>query len=354
MATQALTVTVLIPSFNDWAALQLLLPRLDRAFAGTPWRASVLVVDDASTQPLPPHWPAVSFECIESVSVLHLRSNLGHQRAIALGLFHAHERSQCSAVVVMDGDGEDRPEDVPVLLAEFRQAGCQETIFAARTKRMENLPFQFFYRTFRLLHWLLTGVEVRVGNFSVIPRSIISRLLTVPDVWNHYAAAVYRARVPRRLVPLARGWRLAGESRMNFVSLLVHGLSAISVFSDQVSARLLAFSSLLALAGAISVFRTGFTPGAWVLLALAAQSLTVATLFALTIVSRRSATNFLLLRDARYFIQSETEFASGASLHRLAEALEAASAGQDQARREEHGEAPSQSTEQLAQERRSH
>lgn len=300
------SLLILIPCYNDWEAVRLLLPRIDRAVAGSSWNASVLLVDDASSEPLPGDWPGADLPALESVSVLNLRCNLGHQRAIALGLYHAHEFTNADAVLIMDGDGEDRPEDIPVLLREFALSSGAHTVFAARTRRMESWTFQFFYHAYKLIHLALTGVEVRVGNFSVVSRSALERLMVVSDVWNHYAAAVFRAQLPRRLVPLERGARLAGESRMNFVSLLIHGLSAISVFADRVSARLLAASCVFAIAGVSLLFFTGVNAVSVATLALATQTLGFGVLFALTIVSRRSAMNFLLLRDAPHFILGVT------------------------------------------------
>jgi hypothetical protein len=312
----AKSVLILIPSYNDWDAVRLLLPRIDRAVADSAWKASVLIVDDASSEPLPGDWPGTKPRALESVSVLHLRCNLGHQRAIALGLYHAHEFTNADAVLVMDGDGEDRAEDMPVLLNECEQNGGTHTVFAARTRRMESWTFQFFYRSYKLIHRALTGVEVRVGNFSLVPRSALTRLMAVSDLWNHYAAAVFRARLPRRLVPLDRGARLAGNSKMNFVSLLIHGLSAISVFADRVSARLLAGSCALAIAGVSLLFFTGLNVVAVAVISLAVQTLGFGVFFALTIVSRRSAVTFLLLRDAPHFILGVTAWHAKSSLER--------------------------------------
>jgi len=317
------SLAILIPNFNDWESVRLLLPGLDRAMASWDGQVSVLVVDDASTEPMPQDWPGQSFSALDSVEILHLRSNQGHQRAIALGLYHLHEFTDTGAVVVMDGDGEDRPEDVPELLRAFAaSAGAGDAtpvVFAARTRRMESLGFRLCYKVYRLVHHALTGVVVQVGNFSVVPRPAMARLMAVPDLWNHYAASVYRARLPRTLVPLPRGRRLAGESKMNFVSLLIHGLSAMSVFSDQVSARLLTAAvsfaaiamGLMGVAAGIRWFTdlaipgwTTFTVG--LLLVLVVQSLSFATLFAFLIAGRRSSLNFLLTRDAPYFILGKT------------------------------------------------
>src|SRR5579864_4228150 len=126
MSASGESLLILIPSFNDWAALRLLLPGIDRAMTRSKWSASLLIVDDASTDPIPDDWPGDNFDALESVTVLHLRCNLGHQRAIALGLYHAHEFTDAAAVLVMDGDGEDRAEDLPKLLEEFERGGRRE------------------------------------------------------------------------------------------------------------------------------------------------------------------------------------------------------------------------------------
>lgn len=300
------SVLILIPVYNDWDALRLLLPRIERAVVSLSWTASVLIVDDASSEPLPAGWPGIGLPSLHSVDVLHLRCNLGHQRAIALGLYHAHEWTDADAVLVMDGDGEDRAEHIPVLLKRFDESSGAHVIFAARTRRMESWSFQFFYQAYKLLHLALTGVEVRVGNFSVAPRSALTRLMAVSDLWNHYAAAVFRARLPRLLLPLERGARLAGESRMNFVSLLIHGLSAISVFADRVSARLLVAATSLAVAGLSVLYFSGVNTISVAIIALSMQSLSFGVLFALTIVSRRDTLKFLLARDAPHFLLGVT------------------------------------------------
>jgi hypothetical protein len=321
------SLTILIPCFNDWESVGLLVPMIDRALSGAGWRVSVMVVDDASTDAVPEHWLSGSFSAVESIEILRLRANLGHQRAIALGLYQVHEFTDADAVLVMDGDGEDRPEDLPVMLAEF--GGGETVLFAARGKRMESVAFQFCYRAYRLLHRLLTGIEVRVGNFSVISRPALTRLMAVSDLWNHYAAAVYRARLPRRLLPLPRGRRLAGQSKMNFVSLLVHGLTAISVFSDQVSARLLAASAVFGGLALVMIvltvgirLGTGLAVPGWatytvgLLLIMVLQLVTFATLFVFTIASRRSAVSFLLQRDAPYFLLEKTVVREAGRLQR--------------------------------------
>jgi hypothetical protein len=218
----------------------------------------------------------------------------------------------------MDGDGEDRPRDVVRLIDEFGRDGKKTIIFAERAKRLEKVAFQLCYRLYCAIHWLLTGVRVRVGNFSIVPWQAVERLVVVSELWNHYAAAVFRARLPYRTVPMDRGHRMSGESKMNFVALLVHGLSAISVFSDIVSARLLimasAFIALLAGVAATAVAMrwtahlaipgwAGYT--AAILFVLLAQALLGAFLLVFIIISARANMSFIPLRDAPHFVDHQ-------------------------------------------------
>jgi polyisoprenyl-phosphate glycosyltransferase len=141
-------------------------------------RAAILLVDDGSTVPTPEKFGDGKYSSIESIDVLHLRRNVGHQRAIAVGLCYIEANCPCHHVVIMDCDGEDDPRDVPRLIRECLAHKEQKIIFAMRTRRSESLAFKFFYSLYRLSHFLLTGIPVRVGNFSVVPMS--SMVITQP------------------------------------------------------------------------------------------------------------------------------------------------------------------------------
>ena len=163
-------LTILIPIFNDWAALEMLLELLDRALAEHGLSAGVLVVDDGSTLSAPARDRVdPTFRALRQVEVLELRRNLGTQRALAIGITFVEDRGHCDELVVMDGDGEDDPRDVPRLVMRSREEGGERIVFAERTKRSESALFRVFYVLYKVLHGILTGYGVRVGNFSVIP-----------------------------------------------------------------------------------------------------------------------------------------------------------------------------------------
>ena len=308
---------ILIPLFNDWASLAKLLPRLDSVLAAHFLTVDVLIVDDGSTVDPESDHEVATFAALRRVDVLRLRRNMGHQRAIAVGLAYVEDCLEASAVVVMDGDGEDDPADVPRLLERLEEEGNRVIVFAERARRSESLTFRIFYALFKLLHVLLTGKGVRVGNFSAIPQRRLSSLVVVAEIWNHYAAAVFRSRQPYCMIPTYRSRRLCGSSSMNFVSLVTHGLSAISVYSDVVGVRLLVISIILAfltmagMIGAVIVrLATNLAIPGWatyvvgILLVLFVQAIMAAFVFSFVILGSRHGTTFLPRRDYSFFIRS--------------------------------------------------
>lgn len=313
--TSPLKLVLLMPVFDDWLSARLLIEKLDAALTGQPVEATVLLLDDGS--PTPPAAPYLSADLknIRSVERLRLRRNLGHQRAIAIGLCFVREQRPCDAVVVMDADGEDRPEDVPRLIQRYSELGGARVVFAERTRRSESLSFRVCYQVYRVLHRALTGLAVKVGNFSILSREHLAALSAVSEVWNHYAASVYKARLPVALLPTSRGTRLAGESKLNFVSLCVHGLSAISVFADTVGVRLmlgigfLMFLSLglVGLVVAVRLTTELAVPG-WatsavgLLLIIVLQMLTLVVGLTFSVLFNRNNLTFLPARDYQHFV----------------------------------------------------
>lgn len=310
-----LSLSILLPAYGDWESARQLLPQLDSALSGQPVESHVLFLDDCSPTPAPADLAQGRFKNIGSVETLRLRRNLGHQRAIAIGLCFINAERKADAVLVMDADGEDKPEDVPRLIQAFFEENARKVVFAQRGRRVANWRFRIGYLLFRWTHRLLTGIAVKVGNFSIIPAAHVATLVVVSDTWNHYAASVFKSRIPYRMLPTSRGTRLAGESKMNFVALVLHGLSAISVFAEIVGARLtmaiLGLVSLLtALLVAVPIIRWGTdlaipgwaTTAAGLLLVIVLQMLTVALGLTLLVLFNRNNLSFLPLRDYRFFI----------------------------------------------------
>lgn len=308
---------VLIPVYNDWAAVSLLLPQLDTALTANGLAARVLLVDDGSTDAVPGIPGDRSFDALEEILVLSLRRNMGHQRAIAIALACAYEQLTPRAVVVMDGDGEDSPDDVPKLVERLAASSDSVVVFAERKRRSESIWFRACYALYRWFHLLLTGIPVRVGNFSIVPARQLERLVVVSELWNHYAAAVFKAKIPHDTIPTERGRRLSGPSHMNFVGLVAHGLSALSVHAETMGVRLLVLTIVAAmgvgtLIGAVLAVRflTSFAIPGWatmatgILAVLLIQGASLAVMFSFLVLHGRSQPSFVPLRDYSLFVRA--------------------------------------------------
>jgi hypothetical protein len=314
--TEAECYVILMPVFDDWQSLGLVLTELDKALYSVKRVARVVIVDDASMVPFDlsqtNKW---DFLAIKKIGVLSLIRNVGHQRAIALGLAYIEANMSCQAVVIMDADGEDDPRDVPRLIEKCMESADEKLVFAQRTKRSESRAFKSFYALYKGVFKILTGYSIRMGNFSIVPKKILNRLVYVSEIWNHYAVGVMKAKIPNTEIPTSRSKRLAGKSRMSFVSLVVHGLSAISVFADVIGVRLLVASLVLLMLAVLGIsvtvtvrLATNLAIPGWatyvsaILLVIALQALILSFFFIFTILSSRNNVNFVPAREYSPFV----------------------------------------------------
>lgn len=307
----------MVPVFDDWASLNRLIAELDAVAAGIPARLSVLVVDDGSLEAPP---SALGNDCrtLERIELLRLRANLGHQRALAIGLADCVRDERFDFVATMDADGEDRPADLPALFAEaLRKPG--HVVVAQRARRSEGPLFRAAYLAYKLAFRFLTGRVIAFGNFAVLPAAAARRLVFMPECWNHLAASIVKSRLPilGRLTP--RGTRYAGRSTMNLVSLVVHGFSAFSVFIETAITRLLLFFggvSLAAVAAAavalVLRFGTDLAIPGWATnvfglsMVVFFQSLTLAAVVLFSVLSSRSSVPFLVGQRGGEFVEVRT------------------------------------------------
>jgi hypothetical protein len=311
-AMQRPLVAVVTPVYRDWPSFARLLEGLDRVAAAEGVDLTIVAVNDCPGPAVAPDaggpWAA-----IRQIEIIHLTRNLGHQRAIAVGLSHVEVSVRCACVVVMDADGEDQPEDVIGLLRAFRTAPTS-IVVAQRRKRSEGSLFRHSYRMYKTAFRLLTGQNVDFGNFCLIPRPLLIHLVSMSEIWSNFPAGIIQSRLPIVRLPTARGTRYEGRSTMNFVSLIMHGLGAISVFSDAVFIRVtllsLGFLTLTCLAiVAVLVLKVSghATPG-WAsnlavsLSILAVQMLMLSVVAAFMVLNNRTAATVIPRLTYRNFI----------------------------------------------------
>jgi polyisoprenyl-phosphate glycosyltransferase len=235
------TITIILPVFNDWASFQRLVKEIDEHIDEVNTSVTVIAVDDGSTQ-TPPSSDEISqrFRSVKRIEILHLARNMGHQRAIAIGLSYTEHTFKSDIVLVMDADGEDNPATIPDLLREVRKSN--QIVFARRGNRQQNAVFLAFYHIYRSMFFILTGEKITFGNYCAIPGKLLRRVVFLSEIWNHFAAGILRSGLPQTTLALPRGVRYSGNSKMSFVGLVLHGLSAISIYTDILAVRLILFS----------------------------------------------------------------------------------------------------------------
>ncbi|MGD1840211.1 MAG: glycosyltransferase [Thermonemataceae bacterium] len=242
-------IIILLPVYNDWQSLQLLISKIEKILSGNIFNAKIVVVDDGSTK-LPKN---KTHSHLFDGLLIHLQRNVGHQRAIALGIAYVSDNLEdWENLIVMDADGEDLPEDILKLL-EVADENPDKVIFAHRRKRQEGFKFKLGYFIYKLLFEVLTGKKITFGNFSLIPKSLSRKISFLSEIASHYSGGIIKSKLPYYLVSVERGKRLTGKSKMNFPSLVLHGLSSIAVHADIVALRLLSASFLMIVTASIVV-----------------------------------------------------------------------------------------------------
>ncbi len=276
---------VVMPVYEDLEASSKLFLELARTQGPDTY---IVAVDDGSVrQPLP--ISAIEAAALEGV-VIKLRRNVGHQRAIAIGLSYVAEHFGDDVVVIsMDSDGEDTPESITELVAGLSSPEV-DVVVATRKSRVESLKFKTFYVVYKMLFSLLSGRKISFGNFMAAKMPAVRRLASMQELWTHVAAAVLGSKLRVESCALDRGARYAGRSKMNFVGLALHGFRALMVFAEDVLVRvgiactLVAGASVIGGVLALLLKALGFATPGWFSLAFGILLLVFLQTAALTLI----------------------------------------------------------------------
>ena len=229
---------ILIPLYNDWKSVSKLLNEIDLQTISWDAEVSVIIVNDASTEKK--SGLNSNYKKIKSVKILNMKENRVHQRCIAAGLKYICKNENFDRVIIMDADGEDRPEELGDFFKKA-QKNPSMTITGNRFKRSEGLVFRVLYEIHKLLTLIFTGKLIKFGNFSCLPKDHVKQLIEKPYLWNTYSSSVVRAIDDRTFIPSIRGLRYVLPSKMNFLALVFHSLTIISVFRNAVVIRSIVF-----------------------------------------------------------------------------------------------------------------
>ena len=243
---------ILIPVYNDWKSVFTLLVNIDRELNGWDADVSVIIINDASTEKNPNF--SYGFLNLKSIKVINMRENKGHARCNATGLKYIVENEDFDFVIVMDGDGEDRPEEIGALLCKGYE-NSDNVITADRIKRSEGMFFKFCYLCHKYLTFIFTGKFIKYGNYTCLPKFAVNKMVNEAATWSSFSGSLTKIINNRLSIPSIRGERYFGPSKMSFINLLKHSLSIIAVFKTTLLIRSILFliAYLFLMIGKISI-----------------------------------------------------------------------------------------------------
>ena len=225
---------ILIPIYNDRESLKLLLENINSEIKDLNHEISLVVINDASSQQIIDNYPNI--ENINYLEIINMKANRGHARCIASGMKYIYEKKDFDYIIPMDGDGEDRPEEIKNFI-ELSEQSNEKSIVGERVKRSEGLIFKFCYQFHKFLTLSFTGQSIKFGNFTCLTKLTVKKLLDEKSTWNSFSGSLKKIEKDLLSIPSIRGIRYFGPSKMSFFNLLKHSLSIISVFRKTVLIR---------------------------------------------------------------------------------------------------------------------
>ena len=220
-------IKILIPVYNDWQSVSELLDNIDLSLANVRHEISVLVINDASNHDRVDN--DKTFENIISIKILNMKKNQGHARCIATGLKYIYEKEDFDYVIPMDGDGEDRPDEIKEFINQIENSSGKP-IVGKRVKRSEGLFFKICYEFHKFFTLTFTGKSIKFGNFTCLPKTTVEKMVNEKATWNSFSGSLTKVENDFIEIPSIRGDRYFGPSKMSFYNLIKHSLSIISVF----------------------------------------------------------------------------------------------------------------------------
>ena len=227
-------IILLIPIYNDRESLTKLIENINSEIEGANSEISIVVINDASSQQIIDQYK--NTENINSIEIINMKENKGHARCIASGLKYIFEKKEFDYVIPMDGDGEDRPEEIKNFIQLAEQSN-DKSIIGERTKRSESMFFKFCYLAHKFITLTFTGQSIKFGNFTCLSKSTVEKMLKESATWNSFSGSLKKTEKNLLSIPSIRGVRYFGPSKMSFFNLLKHSLSIISVFRKTVLIR---------------------------------------------------------------------------------------------------------------------
>ena len=248
----------LIPVFNDWESLETLIENIHKEIKSiNNFEFNCIIINDSSTIQMGNVSKPQTFK---NFKILDLKKNIGHARCIASGLRYLVNNEKFDFVILMDGDGEDRPEEIKYLISKATSLD-NSSVVAKRVKRSEGFIFKLLYETHKILTFLTTGKKIFFGNYSCLTFKDAKILIEKKTTWSSYSGSVTKNLSNLEEIDSIRGLRYFGPSKMSLIKLVIHSLAIMASFKESVFFR----SSLLIM---ISYFLRELIGPFWLLISI--------------------------------------------------------------------------------------
>ena len=180
-------IVILIPVFNDWQSVYKLLENINSEVSSLGHEFSVIIVNDASTEANP--GLSNNLDNLSSIKIINMKENRGHARCNATGLKHIFKNEEFDYVIPMDGDGEDRPEEIKEFINQIENSN-NNPIVGERVKRSEKLIFKICYQLHKLITLTFTGKSIKFGNYTCLPKSTVEKMIKEKATWNSFSGSL--------------------------------------------------------------------------------------------------------------------------------------------------------------------
>ncbi len=235
-------IIIITPVYNDWESFTKLINEINKVvinFKDISFK--LIAVNDGSQEKISSISVPICFEIIE---ILNMRINQGHAICLANGIKYALKNFQFDNLILMDADGEDRPEEIFDLINKARKLK-DISVVAKRVKRSEGPIFTIFYSIHKILTFLFTGKLMNFGNYSIITKKDAEIIIKDPTIVYNFSGTVKNNITKLGNINCIRGKRYYGPSKMPLFKLIVHSFSIIAVFKMNVFIRSALFLVLL-------------------------------------------------------------------------------------------------------------
>tara|TARA_B100001248_G_scaffold48603_1_gene31143 strand:+ start:1512 stop:2384 length:873 start_codon:yes stop_codon:yes gene_type:complete len=233
---------IIIPVYNDWESLKKLLNQIDETIKEYDFlEFQCIIVNDASNLKEP---KIIKPKNIKFIKIMNMKENRGHARCNAFGIRYAFQNEEFDYLILMDGDGEDRPIEIKSFIDKI-QNEPDKSVVAKRVKRSEGLIFQNLYTLHKLITLIFTGKKINFGNYSCLTKMDVEKIFSKASLWSSYSGTIKKYIKNYNEINSSRGLRYFGPSKMSLINLIVHSFSIIAVFRYQVLLRSCIIMSLM-------------------------------------------------------------------------------------------------------------